>query len=125
MYGYQPSTPADRLLPLTGATADAADRLNLIAGIRDVVKKNLKLSKEEMEAMSTWTALSFQPVDLVYLSTISLHIRSKKYKHLRDQKLGPYKVVSNVGVNSYKVKLAKGCRLHHVIHCALLSHATS
>jgi len=31
MHGYQPSTPTDRLLPLTGAPADAVDRLTLIA----------------------------------------------------------------------------------------------
>ena len=38
MYGCQPSTPADRLLlPMVGATADAADTLTLIANILDVV----------------------------------------------------------------------------------------
>jgi hypothetical protein len=37
MYGFQPSTPADRLLPLTGATAEAADRLTMILDIMDVV----------------------------------------------------------------------------------------
>ncbi len=38
IFGFQPSTPADRLLPLAGATADAADRLTNIVEIRDVVK---------------------------------------------------------------------------------------
>jgi len=33
MYGYQPSTLADRLLPLGGATVDVADRSILIANI--------------------------------------------------------------------------------------------
>ena len=37
-YGFQPSTPADRLLPLTGAPADAADRLSDIADIQALVK---------------------------------------------------------------------------------------
>ncbi len=37
MYGFQPSTPADRLLPLTGATAEASDRLTMMRDIRDVV----------------------------------------------------------------------------------------
>jgi hypothetical protein len=37
IYGYQPSTPADRLLPLASATTDAYDRLTLISYIRDVV----------------------------------------------------------------------------------------
>ncbi len=43
MYGYQPSTPTDRLLPLTGDTADAADRLTNIVDIMDVVKQLLTL----------------------------------------------------------------------------------
>ncbi len=38
MYGFQPSTPADRLLPLTGATVDATYRLTNIVDIRYVVK---------------------------------------------------------------------------------------
>ena len=103
MYGYQPSSRADRLLPMVGATADAADRLTLTADIRDVVVQLLKLSKERMAARSTKTAPIFQKGDLVYLSTKGLHIRSQKYKHLRDQILGPYKVISKVSINSYKL----------------------
>jgi hypothetical protein len=126
MYGYQPSTSADRLLPMAGATADATDRLTLIADIiRDVVNQLLKLSKERMAARSTRTAPIFQPGDLVYLSSKRLHIRSQKCKHLRDQKLGPYKVISKVGINSYKLLLPKECQLHPIFYCDLFSHATS
>ena len=32
---YQPSTPADRLIPMATATADASDRSTFIADIRD------------------------------------------------------------------------------------------
>jgi hypothetical protein len=110
---------------MVGATADAVDRLTFITDMRDVVTQLLKLSKERMAARSTRTAPHFQPGDLVYLSTKGLHIRSQKCKHLRDQKLGPYKVISKVGINSYKLLLPKGCRLHHVFHCDLLSHAAS
>jgi hypothetical protein len=61
MYGYQPSTPADRILPLVGAIVDAANRLTLIADIRNVIYQVIKLSKEKMSARSTTTAPSFQP----------------------------------------------------------------
>ena len=71
---------------MVGATADAANRLTLIADIRDVANQLLKLSKERMAAGSTRIAPIFQPGDLVYLSTKGLHIRSQKCKHLRDQK---------------------------------------
>jgi len=50
MFGYQPSTHADRLPPLTGATANATSRLTLFSNIRDVVEQLLQLSKERMVA---------------------------------------------------------------------------
>ena len=125
MYGYRPSTPADRLLPMVGATADAADRLTLITNIRHVGNQLLKLYNERMAVRSTRTAPIFLSGDLVYLSTKGLHIRSHKCKHLRDQKLGPYKVISKMGINSYKLLLPKGCRLYHVFYCDLLFHTTS
>jgi len=86
MYGYKPSTPADRLLHLNDATTYVVDRLTLIADIRDVVNQILKLSKERIAVRSTRIAPSFQPGDLVYLSTKGVHIRSQKCKHLRDLK---------------------------------------
>jgi hypothetical protein len=125
MYGFQPSTHVDRLLPLIDATAEAVDRLTMIKDIRDVVHQLIKLLKERMVARTTRTALLFQPGDYVYLSTKGLNIRSQKCKHLRDQRLGPFKVICKVGIHSYKLLLPKGYRLHLVFHCDLLSHASS
>ena len=125
MYGFQPSTHVDRLLSLTGATAEAADKLTMITNIRDVVHQLIKLSNERTAARSTRIAPLFQTGDDVYLSTKGLHIQSQKCKHLRDQRLGPFKVICKVGISSYKLLLPKGCRLHHVFHCDLLSHASS
>ena len=110
---------------MSGATAEAADRLTMISEIRDVVYELIKLSKQRMAARSTRSAPLFQEGDYVYLSTKGLHIRSQKCKHLRDQRLGPYKVISKIGINSYKLLLPKGCRLHQVFHCDLLSYATT
>ena len=78
-----------------------------------------------MAARSTKTAPLFQSGDYVYLPTKSLHIRSQKCKHLCDQRLGPLKVICKVGINSYKILLHKGCRLHPVFHCDLLFLASS
>ncbi len=39
--------------------------------------------------------------------------------------MGPYKVVTKVSINTSKLELPKGCRLHPVFHCDLLSCATS
>jgi hypothetical protein len=85
MYGYQPYTHIDRLLPLFGANTYVSDRLNLIAGIRDVVDHLLKLSKERMVVRATRTPPLFQSGNILYFSTKGLHIRSRKCKHHRDQ----------------------------------------
>ena len=62
--------------------------------------------------------------DFVFLSSKVLHIHSQKCKHLRDQRLGPFQVLEKVGLESYKLKLSLGCRLHPVFHCDLLSKAS-
>ena len=93
LYGFRPCTPAYRLLPLTSATAEATNKLTMIRDIRDVIHQLIKLSKERMAARSTRTAPLFQMNDYVYLSTKGLNIRSHKCKNLRDQRLGPFKVI--------------------------------
>ena len=77
MYGYQPSTLVDRLLPLAGAIANAVDKLKLVSNIRDVVEQLFQISKERMATTrSAKTAPIFQLRDLVYLSTKGLNTRS-------------------------------------------------
>ena len=58
-YGFQPSTHADRLLPLTGSLAHVADRLTDLASTRDVVWELLTLSKQRMAARSSRPAPIF------------------------------------------------------------------
>jgi len=79
MYGFQPSTHANRLLPLIGATTEAADMLTMISDIRDVAHQIIKFSKEQMAARSTRTTPLFQPDEYVHLSTKGLNLRSQKY----------------------------------------------
>jgi hypothetical protein len=125
MYGFQPSTLADRLLPLTSATVEAADRLTIISGIRDVVTNWLSCRRNEYQLDRLGLLLCFNRTKSFYLSTKGLNIWSHKCKHLRDYRLGPFNVICKVGIYSYKLLIPKGCRLHHVFHCDLLSHASS
>ena len=39
--------------------------------------------------------------------------------------MGPYKVISKVSINYFKLLLPKRCRLHPAFHCDLLFRATS
>jgi hypothetical protein len=127
IYGYRSSTPAHRLLPLTIATANIADRLNLVADIRDVVNQLLKLSKERIAAWSTRLLLLFNRETLfifglkVYTSVNknanTLEIKNKV--HTR------WYLRSVLTLLSWYLVLPKGCRLHHVFCCYFLSHASS
>jgi len=124
-YGFQPATPVDRLLPLTGALASATDRLTGLASTRDVVRELLTPSKQRMTAHSSRPAPTFVVGDFVFLSSKSLHIHSQKCKRLRDRRLGPFEVLEKIGLKSYKIRLSPGCRLNPVFHCDLLSIASN
>jgi hypothetical protein len=83
-YGFQPATLADRLLPLTGSLSLVADRLTVLASVRDVVRELLTLSKQRMAAHSAKPAPIFVAGDFVFLSSKGLHIHLQTCKHLRD-----------------------------------------
>ena len=122
-YGFQPTTPDDRFLPLTGAPTLVVERLTELASVRDVVCELLTLFKQRMTDRSSKPTPNFVVGDFVFLSSKGLHIHSQKCKHLRDQCLGPFQVVEKDVLKSYKLKLSPGCRLHPVFHCDLLSKA--
>jgi hypothetical protein len=92
-------------LPQTCAPVPVGDRLIDLASVRDVVRELQTLSKQQMAARSSRPSPIFVEGDLVFLSSKGLHIHSQKYKHLRDQRLGPFEVVEKVGFKSCKIKL--------------------
>ncbi len=49
MHGFPSTTHADRQLPLTGATVEAADRLTMISNIRDGVYELIKWRRREWQ----------------------------------------------------------------------------
>ena len=87
MYRLQPSTLADRLLPLAESIADAADRLAEIVEIMDVNKQLLILFKERMAARSTRSPPIFRIRDLLYLPTRGLYVRSKKSEQIQSNQI--------------------------------------
>ena len=82
----------------------------------DAVKQLLILSKEKMAARSTRSPPIFHVGDPVYLPTRGLHIRSQKCKHLREQKLGPFKFMA-ISMTPDELLLLDGRRLHPVFRC--------
>jgi len=76
-YCFQPTTLADRFLPLTDALAPVVERLNELASVREVVRELLTLSKQRMVARSSRPAPTFVVGDFVFLSFRGLHIHSQ------------------------------------------------
>ena len=75
--GFQPSTPADQLLPLAGAPAHVADRLTDFARVWDGVRRLLTLSKQSMADRPSRQAPIFVPGGLVVFKSKCVYIHSK------------------------------------------------
>jgi len=58
MNGFQTSTPADRLLPLTSATAEATDKLTIMRDIRDCRRNEWQLERLELLLYFNQTTMS-------------------------------------------------------------------
>ena len=71
-YGFQPTTPANRLLPLSGAPAPIVERLTELASVRDVVRELHALYKQRMVACSSKPAPNFVVGVFVFLSSKGL-----------------------------------------------------
>ena len=81
------------MLLLTGALARVYERLTDLANVRDAVRELLTLSKQRMAARFSRPTPTFVVGDFIFLSSKGLHIHSRKCKHLRDQRVGPFEKV--------------------------------
>ncbi len=110
---------------LTSAHALGVDRLTDLSSVQDVVRELLAFSKQWIAARSSRPAPCFLVGDFSSVPSKGLRIHSQKCKHLRDQRLGPFKVIEKVDLKSFKLKLHHGCILHLVFHSDLPSKASS
>ncbi len=76
-YGFQPATPTDRLLPLTGAPAHVADRISESASFTDVVRELLTLSKQRIVSSSS-RPTPILPMVLLYSYRLEAYIFTPK-----------------------------------------------
>lgn len=116
-FGFHPKTndlptPAQDSLPF--------DNLKIIDNL-DTLKKHLKEAQERYKKFADTNRLDFQlsPGDLVFLSSknIKTNRPSQKLDHKR---LGPYKVIEQIGKSSYRLDLPRTMNIHNVFHISLL-----
>lgn len=69
--------------------------------------------------------LTFKAGDQVWLSCKNL-TTNRKCEKLGPKKLGPFKIVESIGLQSYKIKLPASYKCHNVFHVSLLTpHRTA
>lgn len=77
-------------------------------------------NKQKMYADSKRRDQSFQPGDLVLLSTANLRLKVPGAQKLLPRYVGPFAVEKQVGRNAYKLTLPSSMRVHPVFHVSLL-----
>jgi hypothetical protein len=76
-----------------------------------------RVHKDDMQTRShSSIAPQFQQGDKVSEIAKSLFLRGQLDRKLMDQRLGPFKLLENVGANSLRLKLPSTIRLHLVFH---------
>lgn len=117
-YGYHPRTPAtiqtDSDAPAARQTAEQLSSRLARA------KTCLQAAQERSKALYDRKHVNqvFQPGQFVFLSTQNL--RAKQPKKTLPRFIGPYRVISKIGEQAYKLELPDEFRIHNVFHTGLL-----
>jgi hypothetical protein len=121
-YGYHPTTPAS--LTTTNFT-DTSDHqyLDRISSVQALIKQELELVKAQQaeQANKHRRHLTFNPGDLVRLSTDFIVLPQQPSKKFKSRYLGPFTVLEAVSPVSYRLQLPKSMsRVHPVFHISRL-----
>jgi hypothetical protein len=63
--------------------------------------------------------VTFNPGDKVWLSSTNLHTQ-KPSKKLDWKKLGPFKIIEQIGLQAYRLRLPESMKIHPIFHVSLL-----
>ena len=120
-YGYHPRMPDTFDLPSRENPAGQ----QYVESITKAVKRARALLKEaqarqKQHADHKRREVSFEPGELVLLSTVNLRMRTPGSQKLLPRYVGPFAVEKQVGTSAYKLKLPSAMRVHPVFHVSLL-----
>ena len=120
-YGYHPRMPDD----LEKALQDNPAGHDFVGNIHDAVRKAREQLKQAQNRMKTYAdskrrLQSFEPGDLVLLSTTNLRLKVPGCQKLLPRYIGPFAVEKQVGTSAYKLTLPPNMRVHPVFHVSLL-----
>ena len=109
VYGFNPHAPID-LLPLPTSERvhhDAKEHAEYILKLHETTKENIEKMNEKYRIAGSQgrREVKLEPGDLVWL-----HLRKDRFPNLRKSKLmpraaGPYKILSKINDNAYKLEL--------------------
>ena len=68
--------------------------------------------------------IEFRVRDLILLNTVNLGLKGVSGK-LRKKLIGPFRVMENIGTQSYKLQIPRECKLHHLFYISLLKNGMS
>lgn len=125
-YGCHPRMPdtldlPSRENPAGQEYAESIDRA--VKKARALLKE--AQSRQKQHADKKRRELSFEPGDLVLLSTVNLRMRTPGSQKLLPRYVGPFAVEKTVGSSAYQLKLPDAMKCHPVFHVSLLHPYTA
>lgn len=120
-YGYHPRMPED----LEKALHDNPAGYDFVGNIQAAVSKARAQLKQAQNRQKTYADSkrrddSFEPGELVLLSTTNLRLKVPGSQKLLPRYIGPFAIEKQVGKCAYKLTLPTAMRVHPVFHVSLL-----
>ena len=126
LYGFSPLTPP-ALFNTSINPCSATDLIQKIHDIHDLISEELKLADAYQKGIADrkLTKFEFSVGDHVWLSTANLLIRNQPTKKFRQRFIGPYKIISKISAQAYKLRLPPSFACHNVFHIGKLRPCTT
>ena len=121
MNGRKPEWPTTFVT--TSNTQGAEDRIKQINQAREEAQAAMKIASNAIqlnEKIHGKNGPSFQKGDKVWLEGKNIKNNYPTAK-LAPKRFGPFEIIEEVGMGSYKIKLPYGWKIHPVFHASLLT----